>query len=65
MSDQIPLPTGAYRTLPPFSIDDGALLKFGREMNGQLQELETRFFVPRTNPRPFLGVSRQAPRKPR
>ena len=65
MSDQIPLPAGANLTLPRYSIDDGALLKFGKEINGQLKDLETRFFVPRTNPRAFMGVSRKAPRKPR
>ena len=65
MSDQIPLPAGAYRSLPPVTIDDGALLKFGREMHVQLRDLEARFVVPRVNPRPFLGVARQASRRPR
>jgi hypothetical protein len=65
MSDQIPLPAGAYRSLPPVTIDDGALLKFGREMHVQLRDLEAKFMVRRVNPRPFLGVARQASRRPR
>jgi hypothetical protein len=65
MSDQIPLPAGAYRSLPPVTFDDGALLKFDREMHVQLRDLEAKFVVPRVNPRPFLGVARQASRRPR
>jgi len=65
MSDQIPLPAGAYRSLPPVTFDDGALLKFGREIHAQLKDLEAKFVVPRVNPRPFLGVARQASRRPR
>ncbi|MBL9165183.1 MAG: hypothetical protein JNL18_20825 [Planctomycetaceae bacterium] len=65
MSDQIPLPAGAYRSLPPVTFDDGALLKFGREIHVQLRDLEAKFVVPRVHPKAFLGVARQAPRRPR
>ena len=65
MSDQIPLPAGASRNLPPLPIDDGALLKFDREMKARLVEFEQRFVVPREHPRLFLGVARQASRRPR
>ena len=65
MSDQIPLPAGAYRSLPPVTIDDGALLRFSREMHVQLKDFETRFVIPREHPRLFLGMTRQASRRPR
>jgi hypothetical protein len=34
-------------------------------MHVQLRDLEAKFMVRRVNPRPFLGVARQAPRRPR
>jgi hypothetical protein len=34
-------------------------------MHVQLRDLEAKFVIPRVNPRPFLGVARQAPRRPR
>jgi hypothetical protein len=65
MSDQIPLPAGAYRSLPPLELSDGALLKFSREMRVQLKDLEARFVVPRQHPRLSFGESRGASRRPR
>lgn len=65
MSDQIPLPAGAYRSLPPVTVDDGALLRFSREMRVQLKDLETRFVVPREHPRLFFGEARGPSRRPR
>ena len=65
MSDQIPLPAGASRSLPPLPIDDGALLKFDREMKVRLVEFEQQFVVPREHPRLFFGAARQASRRPR
>lgn len=67
MSEQLPIPApvGANRCLPPLPIDDGALLKFSRELNLQLHDFEQRFVQPRRHPRLVFGHARQASRKPR
>jgi len=65
MAEQIPLPAKAHSGLPAVSIDDGALLKFSREINMRLKDFEQRFVKPRQHPRIIFGQARGTSRRPR
>ncbi|HMO84219.1 MAG TPA: hypothetical protein PKC18_04775 [Lacipirellulaceae bacterium] len=66
MSDQLHVPAHGFPTLPPVSVDEGALERFNLAMDRQLFDFDDRFFVQRRHPQ--IGVMRhknQPPRKPR
>jgi hypothetical protein len=65
MSEQVLLPSKAYRGLPPLPVDGEALARFTIEMAVRLHELEQRFVTPRQHPRILFGESRGASRRPR